>query len=35
MVGLANRQSFYAAFFKNIGKTTNNYRKEFADKKAK
>lgn len=27
-VGFANRQSFYAAFYKNVGKTPNNYRKE-------
>lgn len=35
MVGFANRQSFYAAFYKNIGKTPNNYRREFAGKKKK
>ncbi len=28
MVGFANRQSFYAAFFKNVGETPNNYRKK-------
>ena len=28
-VGFANRQSFYAAFYKNIGETPNNYRKKF------
>lgn len=27
-VGFANRQSFYAAFYKNVGKTPNDYRKE-------
>jgi AraC-like DNA-binding protein len=27
MVGFANRQSFYAAFFKNVGETPNGYRK--------
>jgi YesN/AraC family two-component response regulator len=32
MVGFANRQSFYAAFYKNVGKTPNGYRKEFAEK---
>lgn len=26
-VGFANRQSFYAAFYKNIGETPNSYRK--------
>lgn len=27
MVGFANRQSFYAAFYKNVGETPNSYRK--------
>ena len=27
MVGFANRQSFYAAFYKNVGETPNGYRK--------
>lgn len=27
MVGFANRQSFYAAFYKNVGETPSNYRK--------
>lgn len=27
MVGFANRQSFYAAFYKNMGETPNSYRK--------
>jgi YesN/AraC family two-component response regulator len=31
MVGFANRQSFYAAFYKNVGKTPNGYRKECGD----
>ena len=33
MVGFANRQSFYAAFYKNLGETPNGYRKRFAEKK--
>lgn len=33
MVGFANRQSFYAAFYKNIGETPNGYRKRNAEKK--
>lgn len=33
MVGFANRQSFYAAFYKNIGETPNGYRKKHAEKK--
>ena len=33
MVGFANRQSFYAAFYKNVGETPNGYRKQHADKK--
>lgn len=28
MVGFANRQSFYAAFYKNVGVTPNAYRKQ-------
>lgn len=32
MVGFANRQSFYAAFYKNVGITPNSYRKKFAKK---
>ena len=35
MVGFANRQSFYAAFYKNLGETPNGYRKRFADKDTK
>ncbi len=30
MVGFANRQSFYAAFYKNVGETPNSYRKRKA-----
>ena len=33
MVGFANRQSFYAAFYKNVGKTPNGYRKEHLESK--
>ena len=33
LVGFANRQSFYAAFYKNVGETPNGYRKKHADKK--
>ena len=33
MVGFANRQSFYAAFYKNVGETPNGYRKKHADSK--
>ena len=33
MVGFANRQSFYAAFYKNVGDTPNGYRKKHFDKK--
>ena len=33
MVGFANRQSFYAAFYKNVGETPNSYRKRHAEKK--
>ncbi|MGL4518870.1 MAG: helix-turn-helix domain-containing protein [Phocaeicola sp.] len=32
MVGFANRQSFYAAFFKLLGETPNSYRKKHAVK---
>ena len=32
MVGFANRQSFYAAFYKNMGETPNGYRKRFKKK---
>ena len=32
MVGFANRQSFYAAFYKNIGLTPNAYRKKFLER---
>lgn len=32
MVGFANRQSFYAAFYKNVGKSPNSYRKEKESK---
>ncbi|MDD4054857.1 MAG: helix-turn-helix domain-containing protein [Bacteroides sp.] len=31
MVGFANRQSFYAAFYRNVGETPNSYRKRHAD----
>ena len=27
MAGFTNRQSFYAAFYRNLGETPNNYRK--------
>lgn len=33
MVGFANRQSFYAAFYKNMGETPNSYRKRHAGEK--
>ena len=33
MVGFANRQSFYAAFYKNVGETPNGYRKRNQEKK--
>ncbi len=33
MVGFANRQSFYAAFYKNVGETPNGYRKRNAQTK--
>lgn len=32
MVGFANRQSFYAAFYKNMGETPNGYRKRKNEK---
>lgn len=32
MVGFANRQSFYAAFYKYVGVTPNDYRKKHTDK---
>lgn len=32
MVGFANRQSFYAAFYKNVGETPNGFRKKHSDK---
>lgn len=32
MVGFSNRQSFYAAFFKLLGETPNNYRKKHLGK---
>lgn len=32
MVGFANRQSFYAAFYKNVGITPNAYRKKHSVK---
>lgn len=35
MVGFANRQSFYAAFYKNVGETPNGYRKKHMDGKRK
>lgn len=35
MVGFANRQSFYAAFYKNVGETPNGYRKKYLEKKKK
>lgn len=30
MVGFANRQSFYAAFYKQMGNTPNGYRKQYS-----
>lgn len=33
MVGFANRQSFYAAFYKNLGETPNGYRRRLMNKK--
>ena len=35
MVGFANRQSFYAAFYKIMGETPNGYRKKHVNKKGK
>ena len=35
MVGFANRQSFYAAFYKNMGETPNSYRKKHVEEKEK
>lgn len=35
MVGFSNRQSFYAAFFKNMGETPNSYRRKHVQKDAK
>lgn len=32
MVGFANRQSFYAAFYKNVGETPNGFRKKNLEK---
>lgn len=31
-VGFANRQSFYASFYRNMGITPNNYRKKHLQK---
>ena len=33
MVGFANRQSFYAPFYKNVGETPNSYRKRKLENK--
>lgn len=33
MVGFANRQSFYAAFYKNVGEIPNSYRKRKLENK--
>ncbi|MEG1684755.1 MAG: helix-turn-helix domain-containing protein [Bacteroides sp.] len=33
MVGFANRQSFYAAFYKNVGETPNGYRQKNSKNK--
>jgi len=33
MVGFSNRQSFYAAFYKNVGETPNSYRKRKLENK--
>ena len=35
MVGFANRQSFYAAFYRIIGETPNGYRKKVLSAKLK
>ena len=35
MVGFANRQSFYAAFYRIVGETPNGYRKRMLAAKAK
>ena len=35
MVGFANRQSFYAAFYRIMGETPNGYRKRILSEKAK
>lgn len=35
MVGFANRQSFYAAFYRIMGETPNGYRKNMLEAKAK
>lgn len=32
MVGFANRQSFYAAFYKNVGEKPNDYRRRNSEK---
>ena len=32
MVGFANRQSFYAAFYKNVGEKPNDYRRNNSEK---
>ncbi len=34
-VGFANRQSFYASFYRIMGETPNNYRKKFQKNKKK
>jgi AraC-like DNA-binding protein len=33
MVGFANRQSFYAAFYRIVGETPNGYRKKILSAK--
>ena len=35
MVGFANRQSIYAAFYRIVGETPNGYRKRILEAKAK
>jgi AraC-like DNA-binding protein len=35
MVGFANRQSFYAAFYRIVGETPNGYRKNALEAKVK